>query len=45
VSKEIEVKIYAALGISRDSVKSIEAHEEPALQAVGAGEAAQGRAA
>jgi hypothetical protein len=43
VAKEIEAKIYAALGINRDLVKTIE-REEPALQAVGAG-AAEGRAA
>src|ERR1700748_3437484 len=42
VAKEVEAKIYAALGIDRDLVKSIE-REEPALQAVGG--AAEGRAA
>jgi recombination protein RecA len=45
VAKEVESKIYAALGISRDSVKSIESREEPPLQAVGAETEAAGRAA
>jgi recombination protein RecA len=46
VSKEIEAKIYAALGIDRDAVKVLEPREEPALQAVGDGAAtAEGRAA
>ena len=45
VAKEIEAKIYAALGINRDLVKTIE-REEPALQAVdGGAAAAEGRAA
>ena len=35
MAKEIEAKIYAALGIGRDLVKPIERDEEPALQAVG----------
>ena len=33
-------KIYAALGIDRDLVKTLEPREEPALQAVGNGAAA-----
>jgi recombination protein RecA len=48
VAKEVEAKVYAALGIDRDLVKSIETREEPALQAVGAeavGAEAEGRAA
>jgi recombination protein RecA len=40
MAKEIEAKIYAALGLSRDSVKPLEPREEPALQAVGNGAAA-----
>jgi recombination protein RecA len=44
VAKEIEAKIYAALGIDRDSVKTIQ-REEPALQAVNGGSPAEGRAA
>jgi recombination protein RecA len=40
VAKEVEAKIYAALGINRDLVRSIEPREEPALQAVGGGAAA-----
>ncbi|MBV9680811.1 MAG: DNA recombination/repair protein RecA, partial [Solirubrobacterales bacterium] len=45
VAKEVEAKIYAALGVNRDLVRTIE-REEPPLQAVGAGTpAAQGRAA
>jgi recombination protein RecA len=44
VAKEIEAKIYAALGIDRDLVKTIQ-REEPALQAVNGGSPAEGRAA
>src|ERR1700746_1138394 len=44
VAKEVETKIYAALGIDRDSVKTIQ-REEPALQAVNGGSPAEGRAA
>jgi recombination protein RecA len=44
VAKEVEAKIYAALGVNRDSVRSIE-REELALQAVGGGAGAEGRAA
>ncbi|MBV8712461.1 MAG: hypothetical protein JOY56_11820 [Solirubrobacterales bacterium] len=46
MAKEVEAKIYAAPGINRDSAKSIDSREEPALQAVSGGAAAtQGRAA
>jgi recombination protein RecA len=45
MAKEIEAKVYEALGLKRDLVKEIEPREEPALQAVGAEVAAQGRAA
>jgi recombination protein RecA len=41
-AKEIEDKIYAALGIGHDLVKPIEAHDEPPLSAV---ESVEGRAA
>ncbi len=34
IAREIEAKIYSVLGIGRDLVKSIEAREEPPLQAV-----------
>jgi recombination protein RecA len=44
MAKEIEVKVYAALGIDRDLVKTIE-RDAPALQAVEAEAAAEGRAA
>src|ERR1700741_4869549 len=40
IAKEIERKIYAALGIGRDLVNPIEGRDEPALQAVGEGAAA-----
>src|SRR5947209_7525345 len=37
-AKEIEAKIYAALGIGRDLVKTIEPREEPAVPATGDGQ-------
>jgi recombination protein RecA len=40
VAKEIEGKIYAALGIGRGSITPIESREEPGLQAVEEPEAA-----
>src|ERR1019366_2994065 len=43
-AREIEAKIYAALGLSRDLVKPIE-HEEPPLAAVGSVASAGDRAA
>ena len=42
MAKEIEGKIYEALGIGRDLVKPIEGQEEPPLAAV---ESVEGRAA
>jgi recombination protein RecA len=44
MAKEIEAKVYAALGINRELVKTIE-REGPPLQAVGAEASAEGRAA
>jgi hypothetical protein len=45
MAKEIEAKIYTALGLGRDLVKPIEPREDPALQAVEPTGAARGRAA
>jgi recombination protein RecA len=45
VAREIEGKIYAALGLAPGSVKPIDSHEEPALQAVEPEPAAAGQAA
>ena len=35
MADEIEAKVYAALGLSRDLVKEIEHDDEPVLAAVG----------
>jgi recombination protein RecA len=45
IAQEIETKVFAELGISRNGVKPIESREEPALQAVEPVPAAQGQAA
>jgi hypothetical protein len=45
MAKEIESKIYAALGMGRDLVKAIEAREDGVLEAVEPVPTAQGRAA
>ena len=45
VAREIEAKIYAALGISQKSVKPIEGRQDPALQAVEPAPAVEGKAA
>jgi recombination protein RecA len=44
-AKEIESKIYAALGLNKDLVKAIDSREESPLQAVEPVPAARGRAA
>jgi hypothetical protein len=45
MAKEIEGKIYAALGLNQDLVKTIEPREDAPLQAVEPVPAARGRAA
>jgi len=45
MAKEIETKIYAALGIGRDLVKAIEHREEAPLTAVNGGQPVGERAA